>query len=191
MATTSRPHVRDSTIMATQASVSSLCSESESENDTDRVPTGSKDCKLAVPSGPSLLDRLRAPQKSELTRKHVLRKNPAQGESLPKKRPFYSTNPKSVTPLTRVHKFPDENLMVSARKFFCTACREEISLKWSIIANHITTVKHKQGKVKLAKKESREKDVAEALVAYDKQEHPGGETLSTNQRVYHVKVVTT
>ena len=72
VATTSRPLVRDSIIIATQASVSSLSSEFESENDTDRVPTGSRDCEPTVPSGPSLLDNLRAPQKSELTCKRVL-----------------------------------------------------------------------------------------------------------------------
>ena len=58
------------------------------------------------------------------------------------------------------------------QKVVYTACREEISLKRSIIANHITTVTDKQGKMKLAKKDSREKDVVEALVAYDMQEHP-------------------
>ena len=73
--------------------------------------------------------------------KRVLWKNPARGESLRKKRPSCSTNPKSVTLLTRVLEFPNENLTVSAGKLFCTACREEISLKWSIIANRITTVK--------------------------------------------------
>ena len=85
---------------------------------------------------------------------------------------------------------PNENLRVSAGKLFCTACREEISLTQSIIANHVASAKHKQSKVKLSKKESREKDVAEALVAYNEQEHPRGETLSTDQWVYRVKVVT-
>ena len=77
------------------------------------------------------------------------------------------------------------------REVVCTACREEVSLKRSIITNHIASVKHKQTKVKLAMmKESREKDIAEALVAYDEQEHPRGETLSADQRVYGVKIVT-
>ena len=91
---------------------------------------------------------------------------------------------------SRVHGFPNENLRVSAGKLFCTACREEISLKRSTIAaNHVASAKHKQSKVKLSKKESREKDVAEALVAYYvEQEHPRGETLSTDQRVYHGSV---
>ena len=51
-------------------------------------------------------------------------------------------------------------------------------------------LEHVQSKVKLSRKEARESDIAKALVVYDKQEHPGGETLPTNQRVYRIKVVT-
>ena len=143
---------RSYSTMATQARVSSE-SESESESDSEQVPvsTGTE------PAVPSLLDRLRAPQKSDLTRKRSLQKNPAPGESQRKKRPSCSTNPKSVTPFSRVREFPNENPRVSAGKLFCTACREEISLKRSIIANHVASAKHKQSKVKLSKKESREK----------------------------------
>ena len=42
--------------------------------------------------------------------------------------------------------------------------------------------------MKLNKKESKEKDIIEALVAYDEQGHPRGETSSLNQCVYRVKV---
>ena len=78
---------------------------------------------------------------------------------------------------------PNEHLRVSAGVLFCGACREEVSLKRSIIANHIASTKHKQNKLKLVKKESREKDIAEALASYDKQEHPRGETPSKDQRI--------
>ena len=44
--------------------------------------------------------------------------------------------------------------------------------------------------MKLGKRESREKDIAEALAKYDKQEHPRGETLSQDQRIYRINVVT-
>jgi hypothetical protein len=85
-----------------------------------------------------------------------------------------------------VREFPNEHL---AGKLFCDGSREELSLKRSIIANHIASVKHKQSKVRLARTESRERDIAEALVSYDQQVHPRGETLSTDQRVYRIKVV--
>ena len=39
-------------------------------------------------------------------------------------------------------------------------------------------------------REARERDIAQALQAYDQQEHPSGETLPESQRVYRVKVVT-
>ena len=71
-----------------------------------------------------------------------------------KKWPCCSTNPKSVTPSSRVREFPVEHLRVSAGVLFCGACREEVSLKRSIIANHIASTKHKQSKLKLVKKES-------------------------------------
>ena len=168
-----------------EASVSIL-----SESDSKRVTycLGSKGSKPAIPS---LLDRLQAPQKSELMWKWAIRRNPSAADSHHKNRPCCSTNPKSVTPSSRVREYPDEKLTVSAGKLFCTACRHEISLKRSIIANHIASVKHtcKQSKVKLSKKESRENDIVEVLVTFDEQEHPRGETLAPDRPVYHVKVV--
>ena len=77
-----------------------------------------------------------------------------------------------MTPSSRVREFPDEHLKVSAGVLFCGVCREELSTKRSIIANHITSAKHKHSKLKLDRSESREKDIAEALAKYDKQEHP-------------------
>lgn len=136
----------------------------------------------------SLLDHLKAPppQRSELSRKRVIRKNvsASQHGNICKKRPCCSTNPKSVTPSNRVGEFPNEHLRVSAGVLFCAVCREELSLKRSIVTNH------KQSTLKLAKKESREKDIAEALASYDQQEQPRGETLSKKQRIYHINVVT-
>ena len=71
-------------------------------------------------------------------------------------------------------------------KLFCSACREEVSLKRSIISNHIASAKHKQSKTKLVRKERRERDIAGALAIYDGYTHPRGETLSTDQRVYRI-----
>ena len=44
--------------------------------------------------------------------------------------------------------------------------------------------------MKLREREHREKDIAEALAKYDKQEHPRGETLSQDHRIYCINVVT-
>ena len=53
-----------------------------------------------------------------------------------------ASDPKSVAPLQRVRQFPDELLTVSAGRFFCTACREELSLKTSVIRYHVNSDKH-------------------------------------------------
>ena len=62
--------------------------------------------------------------------------------------------------LKLVREFPNQSLKASAGKLFCSTCREA-SLKRSIISNHATSTKHKQGKLKLAKKDSRESDIAD------------------------------
>ena len=94
---------------------------------------------------PSLLERLKALQQSVLSRKRVVRQNLGTSSSR-KKKPSSSTDPKSVTPVARVREFPNQSLKVSAGKLFCSAYRE-VSLKRSIISNHVTSTKHKQGKL--------------------------------------------
>ena len=42
----------------------------------------------------------------------------------------------------------------------------------------------------MARKEARERDIADALKDYDKTSHPAGETLPESQRVFRVKVLT-
>ncbi len=108
----------------------------------------------------SALDRLRAPQKSELARKRSIRKN-SSTVSYHKTRPACSADTKSISPACRVSEFLNESLKVSARKLFCSACREEVSLKRSCVTNHIASTKRKQSKTKLAMKESWEKDISE------------------------------
>ena len=88
-------------------------------------------------------------------------------------------------------EFPDQKLCVSARKLFCTACREEVALKKSIIELHLKSEKYEIGKGRLTSKEKREQDVVKALGAYDKEVHPVGETLPADQRVVCIKVVST
>lgn len=98
--------------------------------------------------------------------------------------------PKNVTPSERVKKYPNESLVVSAGRLFCSACREEVSLKSSVIANHVKSSKHKAGKARLEKKEARESDIASALRAHNEAVHLRGETLPEQQQVFRVKVVT-
>ena len=60
--------------------------------------------------------------------------------------PKSSANPKKVNP----REFPGQLLKVSAGKLFWNACHEEVGLKKSILRHQITSVKHMNGKVKLA-----------------------------------------
>ena len=78
---------------------------------------------------------------------------------------------------------------MSASKLFCSACREEISCKKSVINSHIKSTKHSNGKERLLRKCQNEKTIADALKSYDSGVHPVGETLPESTRVYRVKVV--
>ena len=80
---------------------------------------------------------------------------------------------------------------MSNRKMFCRACREEVSLtEVSSIRNHLKSEKHLDGKKKLAGREAREQDIANALRVHNAEETLKGETLPQQQHVYRVKVVT-
>ena len=57
--------------------------------------------------------------------------------------------PANGRPVDRVKQYPDEHFIVPANRLFCTACREEISTKKSVIDLHIKSAKHSCGKVKL------------------------------------------
>ena len=63
------------------------------------------------------------------------------------------------------------------------------SVKKSTIFNHIKSTKHAESKLKLAKKQAREIDIADALNKYDESTQPKGQTLPEDQRVYRVKVM--
>ena len=162
------------TASGTTTAASSSASSSES-------PSGSEELLARF------CNNFRAPKRTELTRKRAIRHMPYRKKSTPS----CSSDPKSVTPTQRVREFPKEELTQSAGKLFCNACREELSLKLSIIKLHIASSKHVAGKEALAKRESRERDIAEAMQLYDKQEQPSGQTLPEAQRVYRIKVVTT
>lgn len=63
-------------------------------------------------------------------------------------------------------------------------------LKKSIIKLHCDSEKHVKGKEKL-NKEKQEQDIVKGLDLYDKEVHPVEETLTANQKVFRVKVVST
>ena len=90
-----------------------------------------------------------------------------------------------------MHRFNDEQLTVSRGKLFCTACREQLSLKKNVIASHMQSMRHKAGKYRLASKEEKERDIAMSLATTNQQRHPVGETLLIEQRVYCIKVIKT
>ena len=137
------------------------------------------------------LTLLRAPRKSDLARKRKVNVNPRKHQT----RIVHaktSTAP-NVSVAVRIQEFPQEcfkDTAIGKGAFFCEACREEISVKRSTIINHINTHKNLSGKEKLHQKAKRERDLAEVLRAYDEENHPIGETLSMNTRVFRLKVVT-
>ena len=168
----------------------------EGDPDTDS-PTSVRDIGLSSSSSSSsssasshrsLLDVLKAPQRSELARKRSIAQNlPHDGKR--NKAPKHSQDPKGVTPTQRVKEFPGECLSVSANRLFCVSCREEVALKRSIIRSHIGSSKHVNGKARLHSKEAREKDIASSLQSYNAKVHARGETLPEDHRVYRVKVL--
>ena len=96
-----------------------------------------------------------------------------------------STEPKSVTLNQQVKEFLNEPFFVSASKLLCSTCREEVSLKLSIIHNHLKANKHAHGREALSSK----RDIAKALQQFTDKNHPSGETLPEAQRVFCVQVV--
>ena len=89
-------------------------------------------------SGTSLLDRLRAPALSELSRKRKIHANSAppvgKKRSTSQVRKF---DPQTVKPSQRVSEFPGEHLCVSTERLFCKACRETLAVKRSVVQCHL------------------------------------------------------
>ena len=138
----------------------------------------------------SLLDRLKNPTPADIARPRKIRKNqPPRGKRTC--RGTLGSDPKGVSPSQRVREFPTEPSTVSHGQLFCSACREQLSLKRSILKNHVESVKHRNSKERLARKGARERDIASSLKKYNEQVHPRGETLPEQQQVYRVKVVST
>ena len=131
---------------------------------------------------PSVLDRLRAPSQSALMRKRKVQVNRPPQPGVRKKKPSCSTDPKRVSVVQRVKEFENEMLINSSGKLFCSACREELSLKLSIVKNHVESAKHSRHK------QSREQDIAQAFQVYEQEV---GESLPEAHKLWRVKVITT
>ena len=109
------------------------CDNQDETTDLDRSTSGTTS---ETPELRNFLDRFSAPKQSEFTRKRKIRRNTPKTRKR-KSKPTCSNDPKSVTPAQRVLQFPNEEFTRSAGKLFCNACREEVSLKVSIIKMHI------------------------------------------------------
>ncbi len=92
------------------------CSGSESESGRESV------------SRPFILDKLRAPMASKLTRKRKVATNRVRGGQRRKVRcSSSSSEPKSIKPVQHIKQFPGEHLTVSRGKLFRRACHEEVT----------------------------------------------------------------
>ena len=81
---------------------------------------------------------------------------------------------------------------MSICKLFCVACREQLSLKCSVINYHVNSSKHSAGKVRVKNKQRAEMELVEALKSYDAMENPRNVTLSNEQCIYmYSKIVRT
>ena len=173
-----------SSLPGSSESGQSIASTTESDKESGASESAEPSSSSSSTST-SILDRLRAPRASDLARKRKVKANPPLGKRRCSARGSGSEL-KTVTASERVKKHPNESLVVSAGKLFCSACREEVSLKSSVIANHIKSAKHEAGKERLKQKEAREADIASALRAHNEAVHLKGET---QQQIFRVKVV--
>ena len=73
--------------------------------------------------------------------------------------------------------------------FVSLAGKSYVSLKRSIIKNHIQSTKHRSSKENKANKQKQDKTVLEARKVYEKEVHPRGETLPEAQKLYRIKLV--
>ena len=118
----------------------------------------------------SLLDCLKSPTSADIARKRKTQTNQPPKGKRRCKGPLVS-DPKKVAPNQRVREFSEEPFIVSNGHLFCSACRESLSLKRSIIAHHTQSTKHKQSKERLKVKEAKEKHIADMLIQHNDRTH--------------------
>ena len=169
----------------TESSSSIACSSATSSS----IPTS--DSESTISNTVSLLDRLKCPRPSELSRNRKVHCNPPPPKGKKRSSGVRGLNDPHVPPSKRLSEFPNKQLVVSAGRLFCRACREILSLKRSTIESHVKSAKHVESKKAVEQRQVREKDIAEALQRHTEVTHQKGETLPEEQRIHRVKVVQT
>ena len=170
---------------STSASASYSSSSTNFAADTESVVSDCEDRdsgeEAEVEGGPgpstkviSLLDRLRSPTSAEIARKRKTKANPPP-KGKRRCKGTLTSDPKSVSPNQRVREFCEEPFSVSNGHLFCSGCREQVSLKRSVINHHILSTKHKKSKERLQAKEAREKNIADMLVQHNEETHLRGD----------------
>ena len=160
-----------------------------SSTDHVSINSDSGDTSSRTSSTASLLNVLKAPKPSSLSRKRTQARNPNPPRGKRRCRGTSTHDPKGIKPIQRVKEYPDELFSISNNKLFCKGCREELCVKKSSVANHLKSSKHIKGKERLKNKEVREKDLADTLQRYNNEVHLRGETLPLTQQVFRVKVL--
>ncbi len=75
-------------------------------------------------------------------------------------------------------------------RLFCSACREPLSVKKSVLESHMKSSKHDKGKERLKLSSKRDIEIVKYFKEYDVKHHPSGETLPETTRLYRIKVLT-
>ena len=134
-------------------------SDSVSESEIEEIPlpptssgpsSSESSADVAVPS---LLSKLKCPAPSDLSSKRKVKSNPPKG--LKRGKGVIATEP-SIPPSTRVKEFPNEHLSVVSKKLFCQACREPVSVKKSVLQQHIKSAKHGSSKDDFASRRAKD-----------------------------------
>ena len=99
------------------------------------------------------------PRRAEITRQQTARSIGGKCGTWGK------SDAKNVSLHDRVAQFPNENLTVWEEKLFCSACKERVSTKKSILKNHIISKKRITGKKKLFKSKLKERSIIEVVQA--------------------------
>ena len=166
--------------MASTSDSCEIITERSDNSELDEENESNDSSEDHLQSAVSILDKLKSPTASDLHRKRKMKSNPPHGL---KRSTSSSSEPKSVSPSQRVKEYPAEPFKVSNKRLFCYGCREELNLKSTTIANHVRSKKHEKGKKRLLNKESRERDIADAIKDYNKTHHLCGETLPQTVQV--------
>ena len=88
-------------------------------------------------------------------------------------------------PATRINEFPNEPLIVSFGKLFCSVCWETLAVKKSTVLNHINSSKHLVSKEKLKCKNG-SLCPSNSMIHLDVIE---SDTICDAHRVYRTKVL--